>query len=106
MNYGWKIHNKLCDSYHFSIILESLQPLHKNKLPHWKMNTANWQVFEIICKQKLLKDSNIIDQTKHFTETLISIANKTIAKTSVSNKPHTPWFNDDFRTPIHLHKTT
>ena len=37
-----------------------------------------------MCKQKLLKDPNIIDQTKHFTETLISIGNETIAKTAAS----------------------
>ena len=43
-------------------------------------------------KQKLLKDLNIIDQTKHFTETLILIA-----KASASNKHSTPWFNDAYR---------
>ena len=57
-----------------------------------------------MCKQKLLKDPNIIDQKKHFTETLISIPNETIAKTSASNKHSTPWFNDDCRTVICLHK--
>ena len=39
-----------------------------------------------MCKQKLLKDPNIIDQIKHFTEILISIANETIPKTSTSSK--------------------
>ena len=89
-------------SDHFPIILESLQPLHEDRLPHWKINKANWQVFETMCKQKLLKDPNIIDQTKHFTETLISIANETIVKTSASNKHSTPWFNDDCRRAIRL----
>ena len=57
-----------------------------------------------MCIQKLLKDPNIIDQIKHFTETLISIANKTIVKTSTSNKPRTPWFNNYCRTAICLRK--
>ena len=35
-----------------------------------KINKANRQVFETMCKQKLLKDPNIIDQIKHFTENL------------------------------------
>ena len=52
----------------------------------------------------MLKDPNIIDQTKHFIETLISIANETIAKTSASNKHSTPWFNDDCRTAISVCK--
>ena len=33
----------------------------------------------------------------HFTETFIEIANKTIPKTSPTNKCNTPWFNDEFR---------
>ena len=56
-------------SDYFPIILESLQPLHKDRLPHLKIKKANWEVFETLCKQKLLKDPNIIDQTKQFTET-------------------------------------
>ena len=81
IDYGWKVHNDLCSSDHCPIILESLQFLHEDRLPQWKIKKANWQVFETLCKQKLLQDPNIIDQTKHFTKTLISIANKTIAKT-------------------------
>ena len=104
MDCGWKIHNDLWGSDHFPIILESLQPLHEYRLPQWKINKANWLVFETMCKQELLKDPNIIDQTKHFTETLISIANETIAKTSASNKHSTPWFNDDCITAIRQRK--
>ena len=62
MQYGWKVQNDLCGSDHFPIILESLQPLHENRLPHWKINKAYLQVFETMCKQKLLKDPNFIDQ--------------------------------------------
>ena len=100
MDYECKVHNDLCSSDHFPIILESLQPLHEDKLPHWKIIKANWQAFETICQQKLLKDLNIIDQTKHFTKTLTSIANETTAKTPASNKHSTLWFNDDYRTAI------
>ena len=57
-----------------------------------------------MCKQKLLKDTEIIDQTKHFTEIFILIANETIAKTSASNKHKTPWFNDNCRTVNCLRK--
>ena len=105
MDYGSKIHNDLGSSDHFPIILESSQHLHEGRLSHWKINKANWRVYETMCKQKLLKS----DQTKHFTETLISIANETItnetiAKTSASNKHSTPWFNDDCRNAIRLLK--
>ena len=105
MAYGWKIHDDLWSSDHFPIILERLRPLHEYRFPHWKINEANLQVFEIFYKQKLLQDPNIIDQTKHFTKILISIANKTIATTSASIKHNTPWFNDDCRTVIRQRKT-
>ena len=63
--------------------MKILQPLHKDRLPH----KANWQVFGTICKLKLLKDPNIIDQT-----------------TSASNKHNTPWFDNDCRIAIRLCK--
>ena len=83
MDYGWEVHNDLCGSNHFPILLEILQPLHEERLPHWKLNKANWEVFEILCEQKLFQDPHTTDQTNYFTETLISIANESIAKTSL-----------------------
>ena len=48
MDYRRKIHNDLCSSGHFPIILEILQPLYEDRLPQWKINRANWQVFETV----------------------------------------------------------
>ena len=104
MDYGWKVHDNLCGGDHFPILLEILQPLHDERLPYWKLNKANWEVFETIGKQKLFLDPNTTDQKKYFTDTLISIANECITKTSTSNKHKTPWFNDDCRKAIHLFK--
>ena len=50
MDYGWKDHNDLCGNDHFPLILGSLQPLHEDRFPHRKINKANWQVFETMCK--------------------------------------------------------
>ena len=41
MDYGWKVHDDLCGSDHFPILLEILQPLHDERLPYWKLNKAN-----------------------------------------------------------------
>ena len=104
MTYGWKVHDDHCGSDHFPILLEILQPLHDERLPHWKLNKANWEVFETLCKQKLFQDPNTSDQIKYFTETLISIANKSISKTSTPNNHNTPWFNDNCWKAIYLRK--
>ena len=50
MDDGWKVHNNLCSSDHFPIIVESSQPLYEDKLPHWKINKAIREVFETLCK--------------------------------------------------------
>ena len=103
-----KITNSLkplyCVSDHFPILLEILQPLYDERLPYWKLNKANWEVFETFCEQKIFLDPNTTDQTKYLTDTLISIANERITKTSISNKHKTPWSNDDCRKAIRLRK--
>ena len=104
MDYGWKVHDDLCGSNHFPILLEILQLLHDERLSHWKLNKANWEVFKTLCEQKLFQDPNTTNQTKYFTEKLISIANKSIAKTSTLNKNNALWFNDDCRKAICLYK--
>ena len=77
MDYGWKVHDELCGSDPFLILLEILQPLHDERRPHWKVNKANWKVFETLSEQKIFQDPNTTDRKKYFTETLISIANVT-----------------------------
>ena len=104
MDYGWKVHDDLCGGNHFPIQLKILQPLHDERLSHWNLNKANWEVFAILGKQKLFQDPNTTDQTKYFMDTLISIANECITKTSTSNKHKTPWFNNDCRKAIRLCK--
>ena len=66
MDYGWKVHHDLCCSNHFPIVLEILQPLHDERLPHWKLNKANWEVFQTLCVQKLFQGPNTTDQKKVF----------------------------------------
>ena len=104
MDHRWKVYDDLCGCDHFPILLEILQPLHDQRLPHWKLNKAKWEVFETLCKQKLFQDPNTADQTKYFTEMLMSVANESIAKSSNSNKHNTPWFNDDCWKAIRLRK--
>ena len=104
-NYTGRLsHDDLCGRDHFPILLEILQPLNDERLPHWKLNKANSEVFETLREQKLFQDTNTTDQTKYFTERLISIANESIVKTPTSNKHNTPWFNDDYRKAIRLRK--
>ena len=47
MDYTWKVHNDLCGSDHFPIIIDILQPSHDNNRPsRWTTNKANWIDFK------------------------------------------------------------
>ena len=101
LDYIWKVHNDPCGSDQFPIILEITQPIKENnRPPYWKTNKVDWQKFKNLCNTKLVQDPNCTVLIKHFIETLIAIANKTILKNSPSNKHNTPWFNNDCKIAI------
>ena len=76
MNYWWKVHDDLCGRDHFPILIEILQPLHDEILPHWKQNKSNWEVFETLNEQKLFQDTKTTDKQNIFGN--ININNKRI----------------------------
>ena len=100
MDYTWKVHNDLCGSDHFPIIIDILQPSHDNRPSRWKTNKANWIDFKTLGSGQVLYHINNTSMIDHFTETLIEIASETIPKTSPTNKRSTPWFNDECRVVI------
>ena len=101
MDYTWKVHNDPCSSDYFPMILEITQPIHDNKrTPCWKTNKADCQQFKTLCNRRLIRDPNSTVLIKHFTGTLIIIANETILKTSLSNRRDTSWFNNKCKIAI------
>ena len=101
MDYTWKVYKDLCDSDYFPIIIDILQPRHdNNRPPRRKTNKANWIGFKALYDRELVQNPNNTCMIDYFTETLIEIANKTIPKTSPTNKRNTPWFNDECRMVI------
>ena len=65
-------------------------------------NKANWQRFKTLYNRRLVQDPKSIVLIKHFTETLITIANETIPKTPLSNRRNTPWLNNECKIAIRL----
>ena len=51
---------------------------------------------------RLAQDQSFSDPIKHFTQTLIVIANETIPKTSPSNRRNTHWLNNECKIAIRL----
>ena len=101
MDYAWKVLDDPCGSDHFTIIVEITQPIHdNNRPPRWKTNKADWQQIKTLCTRRLIQDQNNTVLIKHFTETLIAIANETLPWFN-----NTPWFNNERKITIRLRNT-
>ena len=98
MDYTWKVHNDLCGSDHFPIII-FFNLVMTTDLPVGKLIRPTGLNLKL-CDRELIQNPNNACMIDHFTETLIEIANKTIPKTSPTNKRNTPWFNDECRVAI------
>ena len=98
LDFSWRVHDDLCGSDHFPIIIENLFPSSSKRPSRWKFDKANWPLFEQLCFNELRTEifENIFDPILKFNETIISIADRTIPKTSTNPKnPSKPWFDDD-----------
>jgi len=103
LDFSWKVHDDLCGSDHFPIILESLHSTVGERPTRYKFDKADWPVYEQMCREQLQTEMirNAANPILKFNETVISIADATIPKTS-TNPKHSgkPWFNDDCKDAI------
>ena len=45
MDFTWKVHDDTCGSDHFPILIKNTEP-NNEKVPHWKLDKANWEIFK------------------------------------------------------------
>jgi hypothetical protein len=96
LDFSWKVHDDLCGSDHFPIILESLHSTVGERPTRY--DKADWSLYEQMCRTKLQTEMirNATDPILQFNETVISIP-----KTSTKPKhPGKLWFNDDCKDAI------
>ena len=88
MDYDWKVHNDLCGSYHFPILLNNIGPDLDEPVSRWKLNKANWAQFQTLCTTRLLEDTvrKADVPVESFASFLIDIAEETVPKTSTKSK--------------------
>ena len=100
----WSVHDDLCGSDHYPVILKNDKPLASQTVKKWKLSKADWNTYNEMCKHQLNLDSNIENITK-FSDTLTSIAQKTIPQTSGKPKRISkPWFDADCKSAIKSRK--
>ena len=49
----WTVHDDLCGSDHFPIIVEGSDPLKPDCTENWKLNKADWALFESLCLKNI-----------------------------------------------------
>ena len=103
MNFTWKVYDDTCGSYHFPILIKSTEP-RSEKILHWKLDKANWEIFKEKCKNKLTHIETNHDIVAHFTETLTEIAKDCVPRNSTLNKCSRPLFDYECQKVIRLRR--
>ena len=80
LDLSWSVHDDLCGSDHFPIIIKNNKPAIYPTVTKWKLDKADWATFQYLCEQQLT--SKYIINIDTFTNELITIAEKTIPKTN------------------------
>ena len=77
-----------------------------NHNPKWKLNRANWDLFNTLCTGKLVPENfkESSDPRADFTSSLIEISKEYIPQTSTKPTKSNPWYNDDCKEAIKQRK--
>ena len=106
LDFNWSVCKDQHHSDHFPIIIKSNTSTIEDHNPKWKLNKANWEVFQSLCIDKItlenFKDSS--DPLSDFTSSLIDISSKCIPKTSTNPTKSNPWYNDECKEAIKTRK--
>ena len=96
LDYEWNIHEDLCGSDHFPVILTSNAVEEEATPNRWNFKKADWLSFQAQCSSELTEEE--VMSAGQFTDLLIQAANKAIPKTCFSKKlPKVTWFNDSYK---------
>ena len=88
LDYEWNIHEDLCGSDHFPVILTSNAVEEEAAPNRWNFKKADWPSFQAQCSSELTEEAvmSAKDPAGQFTDLLIQAANKAIPKTHFSKK--------------------
>ena len=106
-DFTWTVSDDLCGSDHFPIIIQYEESNIEKRIPNWNLKKADWETFKTLCDEILSdpSDQSELDQMNMFTENLISIADRTMPKTSaIPLKPHLPWNDQECKEAVKTRK--
>ena len=94
----WSVHDDLCGSDHYPVILKFIESCSEEYLGFWKLKHVNWEQFNVTISHRFQEETNNIlqspDAIQAFTDVLISATESVVPKTKASNQPiRKPWFD-------------
>ena len=83
LDYNWSVCEDHHNSDHFPIIIEQNTFSTEDHNPKWKLNRANWDLFNTLCTGKLVPENfkESSDPIADFTSSLIEISKECIPQT-------------------------
>ena len=83
LDYNWSVCEDQHNSDHFPIIIEQNTYSTEDHNPKWKLNRANWDLFNTLCTGKLVPENfkESSDPIADFTSSLIEISKECIPQT-------------------------
>ena len=98
---SWEIHNSLCGSDHYPILISSPTLTHNVHPRKWILKKADWPLFVRLCRDTISDDVLHSDcPVSAFTTKILDIANTCIPTSSSSANHRKPWFTPDCKTAI------
>ena len=106
LDFSWSVCKDQHHSDHFPIVIQSNTSTVEDHNPKWKLNKANWEVFQSLCTETITLESfkDSLDPLSDFTSSLIDISSKCIPKTSTNPTKSNPWYNDECKEAIKTRK--
>ena len=106
LDYNWSVCEDQHNSDHFPIIIEQNIFSTEDHNPKWKLNRANWDLFNTLCTDKLVPENfkESSDPITDFTSSLIEISKECIPQTSTNPTKSNQWYNDDCKEAIKQRK--
>ena len=87
LDFSWRVLDDLCGSDHFPIVIKHQGQATSGREPGWRLKKADWHSFRTLCEERLTADiHNSPEAIASFTDALISIADKTVPKSSATPK--------------------
>ena len=98
LDFTWSVRTDLSGSDHYSLLIRSNQPSDRDALSSWKLDRADWAAYKELTIENIDTGDNSI---QGFTETLISLASRTITKSKPGKRTvNTIWFNNNCKEAV------